>query len=70
LGWIPEAYLDRSVVDEETIELGESLAGAIGVVEGNLGNTLAIALGAVRKIHLLDLTNCALEVFLSSGIRG
>lgn len=54
---VAKAYLDGAVVNEETIELGKSLAGAVRVVERHLGNALAFALGAVREIHLLDLTN-------------
>jgi hypothetical protein len=64
---VAKPYLDGAVVNEKTIELGEGLAGAVCVVERHLGNALAVALGAVREIHLLDLTNRALEVFLSRG---
>jgi hypothetical protein len=33
--------LDRSTVNKETVQFVEGLAGAIGVVEGNVGNTPA-----------------------------
>jgi hypothetical protein len=62
--------LDRAVVDQKTVQGGESLAGAVGVVEGNMGNTPANATWAVGKLDLLDLTDGLLEVFLSRGIRG
>jgi hypothetical protein len=34
-------YLDGSAVNEKTIQFVEGLAGAIGVVEGDMGNTPA-----------------------------
>jgi hypothetical protein len=34
-------YLDRSTVNEKAVHFVEGLAGAIGVVEGNVGNTSA-----------------------------
>jgi hypothetical protein len=33
--------LDRSTVNEKAVHFVEGLAGAIGVVEGNVGNTSA-----------------------------
>lgn len=61
------AYLDRAVVDQETVKGVVRLGSTIGVVEGDVGNTAAGASGPVRKFHPLDLSNSLLEVFLSQG---
>lgn len=64
-----KTYLDRAIVNEKTIESGESFAGSIGVVESDVGETTADTPGAVGDLDLLDLTNSLLEVFLSWEIR-
>jgi len=64
------SYLDGSVVDEETIESRESLGGAIGMLEGDVGNTTTDTTGRVVNLHLLNLTDCLLEVLLSVEIDG
>lgn len=61
------AYLDRAVVNQETVESVVRLGSTIGVVEGDMSNTAASASGPIRKFHPLDLSNSLLEVFLSQG---
>lgn len=61
------AYLDRAVVDQETVKSVVRLGSTIGVVEGDMSNTAASASGPIRKFHPLDLSNSLLEVFLSQG---
>jgi hypothetical protein len=63
-------YLDGLVVDQKTVEGLEGLAGAIGVLEGDVGNATADTAGAVRDLDLLDLADRLLEVFLSRGVGG
>lgn len=60
-------YLDRPTVDEETVQLGESLAGAIGVVEGDMSNTTADTARAVGNLSSLNVSDGLLEVFLIEG---
>lgn len=56
--------LHGTVVDKQTVELGEGLAGTIGVVEDNRGDTAANTTGAVGELDLLDLADSLLEVVL------
>lgn len=57
-------YLDRPVVDEKAVQLGERLAGSVGVVEGDVGNATAHTAGPIRQLNPLDLSDSCLEVFL------
>jgi hypothetical protein len=57
-------YLDGSVIDEETVQLLEGLAGSIGVVEGDMSDATADTAWAVRQLDPLDLSDGCLEVFL------
>jgi hypothetical protein len=64
---IGRKYLDWPTVDEETVQLGESLAGAIGMVEGDMGNATADTARAVGNLGSLDVSDGLLEVFLIEG---
>lgn len=57
--------LDRTTIDEQTIQLGVGLASTIGMVEGDLGNAAAGTTRAIRQLDFLDLADRGLEVFLS-----
>lgn len=60
-------YLDRLVVNQKAIEACKGLGGAIGVVEGDMGDATADTTRAVRELNLLDLTDRLLEVLLYRG---
>jgi hypothetical protein len=52
-----ESYLDRLVVDEQTVEGREGLAGAVGMVERDMSDAAADPTGTIRDLDLLDLAN-------------
>lgn len=54
---IREAYLDRAVVDEKTVQLLEGLASAIRLAECDVGNATANRVGSVRDVDSLDGSN-------------
>lgn len=58
-------YSDGPVVNEETIQLLVSLAGAIGVMEHNVGDTTAASSRSVYELGLLDSRDSCLEVLLN-----
>lgn len=58
---------DGAVVNQKSIQLLESLAGAILFVEGDVGNTTALRVRTVGKLDLLDGADGLNEVFLSQG---
>lgn len=57
-------YLDGAIVDQETVQLLEGDAGAVRLVKGNIGDTTALRVGAVRKLNSLDGSDRLDEVFL------
>lgn len=57
MGEKPGSYLDRLVVDEQTVEGGESLASTVGMVERDVGDATADATGSVGDLNLLDLAD-------------
>ena len=57
-------YLDRAVIDQETIQLLESFTGAIRLVKGHVCDTAALRVGTVRKLNSLDRAHRLNEVFL------
>lgn len=58
------SHLDGAVVDQETVHLRESLAGAVRMVEDDRGDTTADTTGAVGQLDSLDLTDSLVEVVL------
>jgi hypothetical protein len=60
-----EANLDRSVVNEEAIQLLESLARAVWLVKGDIGDATADGVGAIDEVDSLDGSNGLDEVFLA-----
>lgn len=59
------AYLDRTVVNEQSIQLVEGNTRAIRLVEDDVGNAAALRVRAIRQLHPLDTTNSLGKVFLS-----
>jgi len=49
--------LDRPVVDEKSVQLGEGLAGSIGVVECDMGDAAADTARAIRQLDPLNLSD-------------
>lgn len=59
-----EAYLDRATVNQQTVQLLERLASAIGFTERDVGNTTALGVGAVGQFDPLDGADRLDKVFL------
>lgn len=59
-----QAYLDRAVVNEQAVQLLESAASTIWLVEDDVGNATALRVGAVGKLNTLDGANRLDKVFL------
>jgi len=59
-----KTYLNRAVVDEEAVQFLEGLASAVRLGEGDIGDTAALRVGAVRKLDPLDGTDRLDKVFL------
>lgn len=51
------SYLDRLAVDEQTVKGGESLAGAVRLLERDVRDATANATGSVGNLDLLDLAD-------------
>lgn len=64
---LPGANLDGSVIDKKAIQLLKSLAGAVSLVESDIGNAAADGIGAVDEIDSLDGSNGLDKVFLAKG---
>lgn len=60
-------YLDRFRVDQETVQLLESFASAIGLVKCDIGDAAADRVGTVRELDSLYGTNGSDEVLLMRG---
>lgn len=58
------ANLDRSVVHEKAVQLLESLAGAVRLVESDIGNATADRVGTVNEVDSLDGSDSLDKVFL------
>lgn len=58
-------YLDRAVINQETIELLEGLTSAVRLEEGHVGDAAALRVGTIRNFDLLDGSHRLNEVFLS-----
>ncbi len=59
-----KTYLDRAVIDEETIQVRERLAGAVGMREDDGGDATADTTRSIGQFDPLDMTNRPGEVFL------
>lgn len=57
-------HLNGSIIDKQAIQLLESLAGAVNLVESDIGNATADRVGAIYKIDSLDGSNSLDKVFL------
>lgn len=62
-----DAHLDWLVVDEESVQLSESLGSSIGVMECDMCNATAGTARTVRQLDPFDLSDGCLEVFLCEG---
>jgi hypothetical protein len=60
-----DANLDGSIVDKKAIQLLESLASTIRLVESDIGNAAADRVGAINEIYSLDRSNGLDKVFLT-----
>ena len=52
-----QSYLDGLVVNEQTVEGGKGLAGAVRMVEQDVRNAAADTTGSVVDLDLLDLAD-------------
>ncbi len=59
-----ESYLDRAVVNKQAVQLLESPASTIRLVEDDVGDATALRVGAVGQLNALDGANRLNKVFL------
>ncbi len=59
-----QAYLDRAAINQQAVQLLEGGAGAVRLVEGDVGNSTALRVGAVDDVDPLDGSDGLDEVFL------
>lgn len=59
-----ELYLHRTLIDQHSVELNESIVGAAGFAEDNSCNTTAYTVGSIGKHGSLHMAHRFAEVFL------
>lgn len=63
-GWFSELYLHRTLVDQHSVELNESVIGAAWLAEDDSCNATAHTIGSVGDRGFLDLANRFAEILL------